>query len=49
MIYTVEIDAIITIEADSKDDAIRKVKQQFEDENLTYENLYFTCDEGYEE
>lgn len=43
MIYNVEIDAYVTIEADSKEEAIQKVKDMFEEEELTYEDLSFTC------
>lgn len=45
MIYTIEIVGLLTVEADSKEEAIEIAKQQFEDENLTYEDLDFTCDD----
>ena len=43
--YTVEISGLITIEADSKDEAIESVKERFYDELLSIDDLWLTCEE----
>lgn len=42
--YRIEIYGYVEIEADSKEDAIQKVKDSFESEELTYEDLSFNVD-----
>jgi hypothetical protein len=44
MKYTVEIVGLVPIEASTEEMAIRKVKEMFENEQLTYEDLYFSAD-----
>lgn len=39
--YRVEIFGYVDIECDNRKQALKLVKQQFEEENLTYEDLSF--------
>lgn len=43
--YDIEIIGLATIEANSKKEAIELVKEQFEDGNLSWEDLHFSCDD----
>lgn len=43
--YTIEIVGLVTVTAESKEEAIEQVKEMFEDGLLTYNDLSFSCDE----
>ena len=44
-IYDVEIVGLVSIEADSPTDAVAKVLEMFETDELSYNDLSFECDD----
>lgn len=44
MMYDIEISGLVSIDADSKDEAIKKVKELFDDGTISHEDLFFSCD-----
>lgn len=45
MKYDVEVVGLITVDASSKDEAIELARKEFEEENITWEDLSFSCDD----
>ena len=45
MIYSIKIVGLMDIEADSKDEAIEKVKEKFYDELLSIDDLHISAEE----
>lgn len=43
--YNVEIVGLITVEAESKSDAVEKVKDMFDEDDISYHDLSFSCDD----